>query len=650
MAKSPNGNAIPLLDARYSQASLLGTGGVGAVYRVRDQILDKDVAIKVLAATDAEAIVRFHQEARTTAKLNHPNILTVFDFGQAKSGELYLVMDYIGGRSLAEILDREGALSPPKAVPIFSQICSGLAHAHASGILHRDIKPSNIMLQESNEGTVAKIVDFGLAKMSRSELSLTASGVCVGSPLYMSPEQIAGTAVDERSDLYSLGCLMFQILTGRAPLQGETVMETFEKHITQVPPSINAVDDKLHFPPELAAVIEKLLEKDPSRRFQSSQDLQAALAAVPMAEADGKTEAARHKPAECNTASGAAFPLKSREIILLCAALAIASLAAYYFVLRRQSEPVVSTAIETIKGKDARADFYEEPFHVSINPRGLSVRAQPACTDADLKHLLRYKAHMLSRINLENRNMTGKGISMFKDSPVIELNLSRTRATDETLDEVRQLKHLEHLFLEDTAITDDGIAKIVVLPIKELVLNGTKITDQALERVSHMESLNLVGIDRCPLVTAKGLRYLWNCKSLRAVMISPSAAVPDKAINELESHFANLRIFAQKTKPRGGSGIPVPKLTQLMGYMKDPEFRRFWHNKNNFNLTDEQVEKISDPRIRSCYADPDFRRFLGSPEGQKYLKDPNSWGEVESFEKDLKWLADPGDLSDTTAR
>lgn len=284
MPSYPHGTTLPpdapSFGERYQLVKKLGTGGMGAVYHAVDSVLEKNVAVKILLpGLSSETIIRFQQEAKATARLDHPNIVKVLDFGQTPSGDLFLIMDFVGKNSLEDLIQREKRIPIERALPIFIQIASGLSHAHKNGILHRDVKPSNIMFSDSQNGNV-QLVDFGLAKLqteTESNQKLTTTGKHVGSPLYMSPEHVGGTDVDARSDIYSLGCLMFKTLTGKPPLQGKTSIDTIMMQREEIPPLLSETKCGLEFSSEIEDLVAKALEKDPADRFQSAEELKAAL-------------------------------------------------------------------------------------------------------------------------------------------------------------------------------------------------------------------------------------------------------------------------------------------------------------------------------------------------------------------------------------
>jgi eukaryotic-like serine/threonine-protein kinase len=271
----------------YEILAPLGAGGMGEVYRTRDTRLDRDVAVKILPADvglDPERRRRFEGEAQALAALSHPNVLAIYDIGSEK-GVLFLVSELLEGETLRERLSR-GPLPWRRAAEIGSLVAAGLAAAHGRGIVHRDLKPENLFL--TAEGQL-KILDFGLARETRSEAGRpettaptlafqTSPGTVVGTVGYMSPEQIRGAAVDARSDIFSLGCVLYEMLAGTRPFRAATAAETMAAILKETPPAIAGAGTAA--PPELEHIVAHCLEKDPDERFQSVRDLAFDLRAV----------------------------------------------------------------------------------------------------------------------------------------------------------------------------------------------------------------------------------------------------------------------------------------------------------------------------------------------------------------------------------
>ncbi|MFN0123949.1 MAG: serine/threonine-protein kinase [Blastocatellia bacterium] len=273
----------------YELLAPLGSGGMGEVYRARDTRLDREVAIKVLPAdfaNDAERLRRFEQEARATSALNHPNILTVHDFGM-RDGAPFIVAELLEGEELRVQLDH-GALPVKRAVEYAQQIAAGLAAAHEKGIVHRDLKPENLFV--TTDGRV-KILDFGLAKLraprnesAGSEVAtrkqITDPGTVMGTVAYMSPEQAEGKDADHRSDIFSFGLILYEMLAGRRPFAGDSAAGLISAILRDEPPELSEANAKVS--PGLDKIVRRCLEKKPERRFYSAHDLGFALSTLTM--------------------------------------------------------------------------------------------------------------------------------------------------------------------------------------------------------------------------------------------------------------------------------------------------------------------------------------------------------------------------------
>lgn len=274
-----------MLADRYLIQSIIGHGGMGVVYKARHELMDRIVAIKMLQSqliTDSQSVKRFQHEARAASRLNHPHVITLFDFGVSPTGQPYLVMDYLSGISMSDLIQKDGQVSVDRTLNILIQACQALDHAHKQGVVHRDLKPGNIMLIEhEGQKDFVKVVDFGVAKLSTfsgdEAQKLTQTGEVCGSPVYMSPEQCLGQKMDNRSDIYSLGVVLYEALTGHLPLLGKNMVETMSKHIGEKPPSFNTVRPDLYIPERLEAVVFRCLEKDPAARQQSMAELEHEL-------------------------------------------------------------------------------------------------------------------------------------------------------------------------------------------------------------------------------------------------------------------------------------------------------------------------------------------------------------------------------------
>jgi serine/threonine-protein kinase len=271
-----------VVDGRYRVITRIGVGGMGVVYRVEHERLGKMAAMKVLApdvATKDEMVQRFKLEAQAVSRLNHPNIVQTFDFGQFE-GSLFLVMEHVRGEDLAAVLKREGPLDFARAAKLFVEACSALTEAHDHGIIHRDLKPENLMVHRRRDGSEqVKVLDFGLAKLRERDesASITTGKQVLGTPYYMSPEQVRGELLDPRADVYSLGATLYRVLTGAPPFHAPSPMAVLSKHLTDpvVPPRTRAPDRGL--PPEADEIVMRAMAKDVEERYSSAAALQRDL-------------------------------------------------------------------------------------------------------------------------------------------------------------------------------------------------------------------------------------------------------------------------------------------------------------------------------------------------------------------------------------
>src|SRR5713226_1707324 len=271
------------LAEKYYIEQLIKRGGMGSVYRGKHVMMDKTVAIKVLRpslAGDDDVVARFSREAKAASRISHPHAVSVTDFGEAENGVVFLVMEYLDGQTLKEVIRNESQMPLGRAVEIVRQVSGALDAAHKQGVVHRDLKSDNIMLSQTNGGDWAKVLDFGIAKIQQPEGArdhdITAPNLVIGTPQYMSPEQCSQSSkIDARSDVYSLGVIVYEMLAGRVPFTGESSTVIMMKQVQDAPPSI--LDARTELPASIENVITRALAKQPNDRFQTAGDLAQAL-------------------------------------------------------------------------------------------------------------------------------------------------------------------------------------------------------------------------------------------------------------------------------------------------------------------------------------------------------------------------------------
>ena len=266
-----------IIAERYHVLKKLGEGGMGQVYLAEHVKMGRKSAVKVMnpgMVNDADAISRFNREAANASRINHPNVAGIYDFGETSDGLIYLAMEFVEGESLTSLVEKNGALAPIRAANIAKQAADGLAVAHDMGIVHRDLKPDNIMIAKNRDGSdCVKVVDFGIAKAAGAEnQKVTKTGLVVGTPEYMSPEQLAGDKLTGTSDIYSLALVAFNMFTGTLPFQGESAQESMIMRLTDDPKTLAATKPDVTWTPDVQAVMEKALRRKSAERYQSAAD------------------------------------------------------------------------------------------------------------------------------------------------------------------------------------------------------------------------------------------------------------------------------------------------------------------------------------------------------------------------------------------
>ncbi len=326
---------------RYHVVKKLGEGGMGQVYLAEHVKMGRRSAIKVMNPSmthDPDAVARFNREAANASRITHPNVCAVYDFGETPDGLIYLAMEFIEGEPLTDLIAREGALKVGRAVKIFQQTADALQAAHDLGIVHRDLKPDNIMLAKGRDGSdVVKVVDFGIAKAvggDEAGQKVTKTGLVVGTPEFMSPEQLSGDKLDGRSDLYSLALVLYRMLTGKLPFEATSVQETMIKRLTDEPTKLALARPDLAFPPKLQGVLDRALARTPNERYQSVSEFAAdvakaigATAAAPAMDTEGRTQvigaAEKTKIAEAVPATRVAAAGKEKKSLMVPVAVGV---------------------------------------------------------------------------------------------------------------------------------------------------------------------------------------------------------------------------------------------------------------------------------------------------------------------------------------
>ncbi len=513
-----------IVGGRYRVLAVLGQGGAGVVYKVEQIFLGDVYALKFLHAEKStdKAVARFHKEANAAHLLKHNNLVRVHDFGFSENNQPFFVMDYVEGTPLSERIKFQGCLSVSEALDVFIQVCDALSYAHESGVVHRDLKPSNIMLTKlgPEEAALVKIVDFGIAKILQLETDeaneLTRTGEVFGSPFYMSPEQCMGHSIDHRSDIYSLGCSLFEALTGLPPFSGESALSIMMKHQLEEPPTLKETSLGKDFPQSLEQVVRRLLSKDPSVRYQSMMSVKHALQLVK----EGKSINSQ--------SSKLATKSTRRWLLILIAGTAILATAAFFAI--KSSLPVeapakISSSFDNPTPIPTESVIPETPPENFYAELPLSeARGKPW----KLHFLADRSLGTISPINNSSAHWEGtkaKGLVTFRSAQPLCLSPSAAVVENPQLlrhfrgDEIAEIRLAQNPFLGDdffffinhmsglrvldlegTETTDRGLAYLEKLPdIRELSVSNTKgVTGNELSRLKCLRALHILKADHVP--------------------------------------------------------------------------------------------------------------------------------------------------------
>jgi len=537
-----------LFEGRFEFVERIAAGGMGVVFKARQQELNRIVAIKILHTANASvtSVRRFQQEAQTLANLHHPNLVSVYELGVSRQGQPYSVMEFVDGCGLDHLIADKGHLHLAQAINIFLQVCEGLEYVHAHEILHRDMKPSNIMLMNPiDENPRVKLVDFGIAKVADNTLSksLTQTGEVFGSPLYMSPEQAKGLTADERSDIYSLGCVIYEALSGVPPVNGQSVLEIIMKVVSAVPKPLNAVTRGVKYPNALEEIVRKLLEKEPVDRYQNITEVKEALNRF-------RTE---HRL--WYHANIPAVQFKRDRLWMLAAGVAV---------------PCAIALIVSIAG---------------------SMEKHPALPNSLPKDdgMLTGSKLVEKAANTNPSDYVDLNLIEHRAGEKIDFPVGRIAPSQYVLLKRRANRYVTSFKVEDsTQLQDAAIEAIGDFPLLELRLDGSRITSASIPAISRMQTLEVLGLQDIPLSTADwrqlakltrlrqlnaqhtgivegGLKYFSAFKRLSRLNLKINQGVTDGGIQDLAAaKLPIVKLDLQETNITNQSIRWLAELPELM--------------------------------------------------------------------------------------
>jgi serine/threonine protein kinase len=518
-----------LLGERYRDLFKVGSGGMGVVCRAYDPMLDRHVAIKVMRPEGSyDVIRRFQQEARAAAKLKHDNAVRELDCGVLPDNSLYIVMEFLDGISLEKLVAARGKMSSRQAVPIFLQIVNGMEHAHGIGLLHRDLKPSNIILLETpGAAPVAKIVDFGLA-IATENREETTSDAFSGSPLYMAPEASETRLVDERSDIYSLGCLMMFCLTGSPPFVGKNLLEVLIDHREKSAPRLGARIPASSFPPELEDIVARCLEKNPDLRYQSMKELCSALVRVQGELFQQETAASLpvSEPVAVETRSAGPRGLLWVVAILILAGLCAFASSGVNSAFKVKTTPKTPNVAKTTKATYQEDDNFmnsilEHKFAERVALGKKWVYNQPPVEDEDFKELSKRKN--IERLWLHECELNGTGLKYLEGNPIESLAFIGCGVDSNGVKEVLKFDKITVLrFIRDPFLKDESLRPLPkVLKLHTLYVSEcTGLTNESMKTIAQFTTLRKLSLKDMPQFNSAGIARLANTPNLEILNLA----------------------------------------------------------------------------------------------------------------------------------
>jgi serine/threonine protein kinase len=531
---------------RYIDLKLIGEGGGGKVYRALDQKLNKEVALKVLrSAVDSRDIVRFQQEAKILSRLNNQFIVRVLDFEHSDDDEFYIVMEFVDGSMVENLLKKSGPFPLEDSIRYAVQLCSALEHAHSQGVVHRDLKPSNVMIDSRKN---VRILDFGIAKLLHDQFeTLTRPNAAIGTPMYMSPEQVRAEGTDERTDIYGLGLLLYMMLTGRTPFDTDQMIVSFQQRLNdEPPPHLRLYVGETETAHSLNDIVRMALKSDPDARFQSMEDFREALLAL-LTEAEVRQITAH--------GTSAAIPRKKAiGFIAVSLILTALSLGFLYNMYRKDATERFLGKAPKVNVSPAKNPFRAGVYSEAVNPlpRGFHPDKQDKkladywfadddLTDSRLMEVLNANEDV-TLISLHGAGaITADGIRYVTQlDRITGLDLSETVVTDELLKDVGRMPNLVWLKLASTGISDRGIKNLEPLRgrLERLDIDACKkVTDIGFQSILHNQpNLEYLHIGDTS-ITPASVRQVRNLTNVISLWV-PSLKLRDDDVDA----FRNLRL------------------------------------------------------------------------------------------------------------
>lgn len=527
---------------RYKPIELLGSGTSGLVYKARDRLLNKLVAVKTMNVRSSEQLVKFQEEAKATSILKHESIVKVMDFGVTDSEVPYMVLEYLESCTLEERLSEKERLPWWQVQSIILDMCDALAYAHENGIFHRDLKPGNILLQfDENDNVSVKIIDFGLAKITNKdeEASGEKTGI-VGTPYYMSPDQGLGLDFDARSEIYSFGCVLFEMLTGKVPFAGETPLQTLSMHANSPAPRISDLTGII-FLDEIEELVSKCLAKDREKRFSSFVEVRQFVGGISQSgRHEDETEYGDTVSGESVKADNKARLVKTAIVssfVLLIGAGAYFLYSSYTAALKKAKENKIVIKVESPAKQREVINSLSVPledhvfggtWEIISHKSGEYMAEGKGVTDEDFKKLDLSKKFTRLKIKLSD-DVTGEGLVYLKSKPLRSIEIVSTRFNDQGAKNLLLFPKLRTFQLKfSNELTEAGIDEIGKLKKLETIqFWNMRLPKNTLQMVSKLKRLTLVDLGNCKPVPLDGVKELSKLPRLNVLKICGGSQIDD---------------------------------------------------------------------------------------------------------------------------
>lgn len=574
---------------------MLGEGGMGTVLKYRNPAISKFVAIKLLKTNlfSDDSYTRFIREGRAAARLRHRNLLTVHDLGILEGNQPYMVMDYFEGKTFADLLKEGIPLSETQLLDTFIQCCDAMSYAHANGILHRDLKPSNIMVSDvGSTKPQAIIFDFGVSKLLDDDtFAVTRAGDVFGSPLYMSPEQCDGKTLNVQSDIYSLGCTFYEILTGAPPFSADSLFELMSKHKHEKPLSLKEASLGRTFPQSLEVTVKKMLEKVPADRPESMAAVKEMLLNTAPGDGtlravSGSSPSSSKKQLQQSHAKG----FGARHVIGVVLGIGLL----LYFALSYLSHPtgtILPGHDSALSDKHNRTDHPDAPGQVvnatktaADNNISIAASGQPdktdtangaaratakrlrgealailnvesagrhnpivdlnglAITDQDMEALL--ANHRMIVLKVDHTDIGDAGLrTICKIKTLQAVHADHTKITNAGIPELTKLPHLKNLHISETSLDDGCTAALAKMTgLEDLTLRDTRVSDKGVANLVRLKNLRMLQLNRTD-ITDNGVKLIAeNLPGLEALHLRGNEGISDKSLQYVEK-LKHLRLF-----------------------------------------------------------------------------------------------------------